>query len=312
MRLRRSVGRSLAGVIVLFLLFAAIIVALPAPQAVAALTATTQADPGTTVEVTGRGYLPLVQVTLCWGEPGCEDLGTANTGLGTTFTSAVTIPSDAEPGTNAIYACQLSCESTSIDVLAEEQPTTTTTTSTTSTTSTTNTTTSSPSSTTTSTTTSSPSSTTTTTPQATTSTVVETTTSPGDTATEPTPAGEATTTTERPAQDGETSTTAPTVAREYRVSVDSDDDRGGAGVGSDATRSGGSPPAGTTDSDGEGQIEAAGPTPALQKTAIRSGSWFGSITTVALWLAICTAALIAYYIAASRLMDRLERPHREV
>lgn len=98
--------------------------------ALSAETPTGQA--GSTVQVTGDGYVPLVSIGICWDEPGCDDLGSVQPGLQTGFTTDVTIPGSATPGEYQIHACQLlssglTCSSADFEVLASEPATTTTT-----------------------------------------------------------------------------------------------------------------------------------------------------------------------------------------
>jgi len=99
----------------------------------AALSTETPSGPaGSSVLVTGAGYLPLASVGICWDEPGCSDLGSAQPGLQTDFSTEVRIPGSASPGEYRIHACQLlaaglTCSSASFEVLGAEPVTTTTT-----------------------------------------------------------------------------------------------------------------------------------------------------------------------------------------
>ena len=134
MRMRRSIERIVAGGMVLAVLITVIQMTRPEPAAAAELETNGEgeAHPGSTVQVTGDGYLPLLNVRLCWDQPRCNDLGTAEMGvLATSFSHTVTIPEQAPPGPHEIYACQTTCDSAPVEVVVEETaaPTTTTTTS---------------------------------------------------------------------------------------------------------------------------------------------------------------------------------------
>lgn len=95
--------------------------------------ANSSGHPGSTLEVTGSSYAPLLTVELCWNQSGCDDLGTTTANLLGGFTTTVTIPTTADPGVYDLYACQLledlTCSSAPIEVVGEAtNPSTTTTT----------------------------------------------------------------------------------------------------------------------------------------------------------------------------------------
>lgn len=134
MKLRLGlIKRFLAGGTILLAVLVTIGVTGGARADAAALSAETPSGhAGTAVQVTGDGYLPLVSIGICWDEPGCSDLGSAQPGLlQTGFTTEVTIPESAPPGEYQIHACQLlsgglTCSSAGFEVLSTEPPTTTT------------------------------------------------------------------------------------------------------------------------------------------------------------------------------------------
>ena len=100
----------------------------------------TSGAPGTSAQVVGGGFPASQSVSLCWDATSCSNLGTVQSGVGSSFSVAITIPSDATVGRHQIYACRSqNCASTVFDVLSVTTTTSspTTTTSTASTTSTT-------------------------------------------------------------------------------------------------------------------------------------------------------------------------------
>ena len=136
MRLRLGlIKRILAGGTTLLSVSVTIWVMGGATADAAVLSAETPSGPaGSSVLVSGDGYVSGVQVRLCWDDPGCADLGTAvPQGLVTgSFSTQTTIPLSAEPGTYEIHGCQLvplsglTCSHTTFEVLADEPVTTTT------------------------------------------------------------------------------------------------------------------------------------------------------------------------------------------
>jgi len=136
MRLRLGlIKRILAGGTTLLSVSVTIWVMGGATADAAALSAEPPSGPaGSPVLVTGDGYVPGVQVRLCWDDPGCADLGTAvPQGLVTgSFSTHTTIPLSAEPGTHEIHGCQLvalsglTCSHATFEVRADEPVTTTT------------------------------------------------------------------------------------------------------------------------------------------------------------------------------------------
>ncbi|MGA7098463.1 MAG: hypothetical protein WB245_12940 [Acidimicrobiia bacterium] len=106
----------------------ALALALQLVTAGAALAATLSPSPpsglaGSNTVLSGSAYDALLPITLCWDASGCSSLGIANPQTDGSFSQAVTIPVGALPGGHLIYACQLTCASTSFDVL--DTPTTT-------------------------------------------------------------------------------------------------------------------------------------------------------------------------------------------
>ncbi|HUF14755.1 MAG TPA: hypothetical protein VMQ46_02575 [Acidimicrobiia bacterium] len=128
------IKRFLAGGVVLSVLCVSVQL-IGARSAVAAelSPANSSGHPGSTLEVTGSSYAPLLTVELCWNQSGCDDLGTTTANLLGGFTTTVTIPTTADPGVYDLYACQLledlTCSSAPIEVMGEAtNPSTTTTT----------------------------------------------------------------------------------------------------------------------------------------------------------------------------------------
>jgi hypothetical protein len=114
----------------------ALALALQLVTAGTALAATLAASPpsglaGSNTVLSGSGFDPLLPISLCWDASGCADLGTASPQPSGGLNQPVRVPADALPGGHVIYACQLTCASTSFEVL--DTPTTTVSTTTTTT-----------------------------------------------------------------------------------------------------------------------------------------------------------------------------------
>ena len=134
-------GRRLGASIVLLALSLALQLLVANSAVAASLSVSpTSGVPGTSALVVGGGFPASQSVSLCWDAPNCSSLGTVQSGAGSSFSVAITIPSDATVGRHQIYACRSqNCASTVFDVLSVTTTTSspTTTTSATSTTSTT-------------------------------------------------------------------------------------------------------------------------------------------------------------------------------
>ncbi len=79
--------------------------------------------PGSSTTLSGSAYDPLLPITLCWDGSGCSNLGIASAQGDGTFSQTVSVPAGALAGGHVINACQISCVSTSFEVL--DTPTTT-------------------------------------------------------------------------------------------------------------------------------------------------------------------------------------------
>lgn len=128
---RRAVG--VTG-LVMALLAVQTVAATPASSATHSIWLNPSSGPaGSSVQVNGSGFAPLLPVQLCWNDSTCSSnsqLGTVPGGTGA-FSFAVTIPS-AAPGVYRIYACQLQsllpCASDQFEVVDPSPPPDTTTT----------------------------------------------------------------------------------------------------------------------------------------------------------------------------------------
>ncbi|MEX0698174.1 MAG: hypothetical protein WD354_00440, partial [Acidimicrobiia bacterium] len=121
---RRVVG----GASLLSLLLALQLVTAGTATAATLTVAPNSAPPGESIVIKGSAFVALLEVDVCWDQPGCDNLGSRRANPNGTFTVEAVVPLAASLGTHPIYACQLSglvpvCTSASFVVL---EPTTTT------------------------------------------------------------------------------------------------------------------------------------------------------------------------------------------
>ena len=128
----RSIISRLAGALLIFVLSLGLQLITAAPAAAASLTLSPSSGvAGTSVQVIGTGFPASFPVALCWDGSGCSDLGTFQSGSGSTFSASVTIPPDALAGGHQIMACRQgsqTCATALFSVLPSATTTSTTTT----------------------------------------------------------------------------------------------------------------------------------------------------------------------------------------
>lgn len=120
---QQRIGRLMAGsVVVVSMLLALQLLSLPAFADRALSLSTQQAEPGSSLSISGIDFDENDLVALCWDRPRCANLGLTRTDDDGSFSTNVSVPGSATPGSHTITACEFfedDCGRATLTVVAD-------------------------------------------------------------------------------------------------------------------------------------------------------------------------------------------------